>query len=210
MDGLDATGAIRAWEKSTGMHIPIMAMTAHAMKGDRERCLSAGMDGYVSKPIRIGELEQATAQLVSSSKPKEARVPEETQGDDVIDRAALLAGVNGDRHLLRDLVRLFLADCPKRLAEIKEAIRGRDAEALRIAAHTLKGSVGNFAAKKTFAAAKRLEIMGAEGDADAGEACKALETELARFTEELKSLTMSPSIRKTNARKSKKRKAGHG
>jgi len=186
MDGLDATAAIRAWEKTTGTHTPIMAMTAHAMKGDRERCLAAGMDGYTSKPIRIGELERSITQLVSPSKSAGPTVPVGTRGEGVIDRAALLAGVDGNRRLLRDLVRLFLADSPQRLAKIKEAVRRGDAEALRIAAHTLKGSVGNFAAKKAFAAAQRLEIMGRDGDFDkAGEACKALESELARVTEEL-------------------------
>src|SRR5260370_1753009 len=65
MDGLDATAAIRAWEKTTGTHTPIMAMTAHAMKGDRERCLAAGMDGYISKPIRTKELEEAIGQLIN-------------------------------------------------------------------------------------------------------------------------------------------------
>jgi two-component system, sensor histidine kinase and response regulator len=191
MDGLDATAAIRAWEKTTGTHTPILAMTAHAMKGDRERCLAAGMDGYTSKPIRIGELEDAISQLINPSKSAEAPVPEETRRDGDIDRVALLAGVDGNRRLLRDLVRLFLADYPQRLAEIKEAVRRGDAEALRIAAHTLKGSVGNFAAKQAFAAAQRLEIMGRDGDFDkAGEACKALESELARVTEELRRLIM--------------------
>src|SRR5216683_2811805 len=186
MDGLDATSAIRSWEKAAGTHIPIMAMTAHAMKGDCERCLAAGMDGYTSKPIRLRELEQAIAQLISLPKPSKIPVSEGSHADGVIDRAALLAGVDGNRRLLRDLVRLFLADSPQRLAKIKEAVRRGDAEALRIAAHTLKGSVGNFAAKKAFAAAQRLEIMGRDGDFDkAGEACKALESELARVTEEL-------------------------
>jgi two-component system, sensor histidine kinase and response regulator len=211
MDGLDATAAIRAWEKATGTHTPIMAMTAHAMKGDRERCLAAGMDGYTSKPIRIGELEHTITQLVSSSKSAEAPVPEETRGDGVIDGAALLAGVDGNRRLLRNLVRLFLADYPQQLAEIEKAVRRGDAEALRIAAHTLKGSVGNFAAKKAFAAAQRLEIMGRDGEFDkAGEACKALESELARVTEELRRLAMNPSIRKTRTRRSQRRKDGQG
>ena len=196
MDGLDATAAIRAWEKTGGTHTPIMAMTAHAMKGDRERCLAAGMDGYTSKPIRIGELERAIAQLVGPSK-SEASVPEETRGDGVLDRAALLAGVDGNRRLLRDLVRLFLADYPQRLAEIKEALRRGDAESLRMAAHALKGAVGNFAAKKALAAAQRLEIMGRDGNFDnAREAYKALESELARVTEELGRLIMNPSIRR--------------
>jgi PAS domain S-box-containing protein len=197
MDGLDATTAIRATEKEAGTHTPILAMTAHAMKGDRERCLAAGMDGYTSKPIRIGELELAIAQLVSPSKPAEGPLPQETQEDGIIDRAALVAGVDGNRRLLNELIRVFLADCPQRLAEIKEAVRRGDVEALRIAAHTLKGSVGNFAAKRAFAAAQRLEIMGRDGDLDkAGDARIALESELARLTEGLTKLIEKSSLRK--------------
>ena len=211
MDGLDATAAIRAWEKAEGTHVPIMAMTAHAMKGDRERCLAAGMDGYTSKPIRIGELENAITQLVSPSKSAEPPVPEETRRDGFIDRAALLAGVDGNRRLLRDLVRLFLADYPQRLAEIKEAIRRGDAEALRIAAHTLKGSVGNFAAKSPFEAAQRLEIMGRDRDLDnASEACMTLESELARLTEVLRKLTKDSSRRKTKRNGDGSRNGGRG
>ena len=198
MDGLDATIAIRAWEKTTNTHIPIVAMTAHAMKGDRERCLAAGMDGYTSKPIRIRELEQAIARLISPSKPTRAPVPTESQADGVIDHAALLAGVDGNKRLLRELVRIFLADCPQRLAEIKEAIRSGDAGALWRAAHTLKGSVGNFAANNAFAAAQRLEIVGREGDLNtASDACVILESELALASEELRKLTTNSSIRKT-------------
>jgi len=211
MDGLAATAAIRAWEKSTGTHIPILAMTAHAMKGDRERCLAAGMDGYASKPIRIAELEQAIAQLAGPSKSAEALVTEESGGDGVVDRAALLAGVDGNRGLLRELVRLFLADCPRRRAEIKEAVRRGDAEALRKAAHTLKGSVGNFAAKQAFAAAQRLEIMGRDGELDkAGEARMALESELARLTEGLTKLTRDSSTRKKKTGKGGRQKGKRG
>src|SRR5712692_5744525 len=211
MDGLDATIAIRAWEKTAGTHSPIMAMTAHAMKGDRERCLAAGMDGYISKPIRIRELEQAIAQLVGPPNPAKVPVSEADQADSVIDHAALLAGVDGNRRLLRELVRLFLADCPQHLAEIKEAIRRGDAGALRRAAHTLKGSVGNFAAKNAFTAAQRLEIMGGEGDLDtAGEAGVTLESELALLSEGLRKLTMDSSKRKTRMDKVGRRKGGQG
>jgi two-component system, sensor histidine kinase and response regulator len=211
MDGLDATSAIRAWEKTTGTHIPIIAMTAHAMKGDRERCLAAGMDAYTSKPIRIRELEQAIAELINS--PSSAKVPvsKAEQADGVIDHAALLAGVDGNRRLLREIVRLFLADCPQRLAEIKDAIRRGDAVALGRAAHTLKGSVGNFAAKNAFAAAQRLETMGRDGDLDtASDACVTLESELALLTEELRELTMSSSIRATRTDKGGREKDGQG
>jgi HPt (histidine-containing phosphotransfer) domain-containing protein len=186
-------------------------MTAHAMKGDRERCLAAGMDGYTSKPIRIGDLEPAIAQLVNPSKPAEGPLPEATREDDVIDRVALLAGVYGNRRLLRELVRLFLADCPQRLAEIEEAVRRGDSGALRIEAHTLKGSVGNFAAKHAFAAAQRLEIMGRDGDlAEAGDARMALELELARLTEGLRKLLMDLSVRKKKTGKAGRQKGKRG
>jgi two-component system, sensor histidine kinase and response regulator len=209
MDGLDATAAIRAWEKTASTHIPIIAMTAHAMKGDRERCLAAGMDGYASKPIRLRELDQAIAQLISPLTSAKVSVPEADQAGGVINHAALLEGVDGNRRLLRELVRLFLADCPRRLAEIKEAIRRSDAGALGRAAHTLKGSVGNFATKNAFAAAQRLELMGSGGDLNAaGEACMTLESELALLSEELRRLTRNSSIRKTKMEKDGRRKGG--
>jgi two-component system, sensor histidine kinase and response regulator len=211
MDGLDATRAIRAVERAAGTHIPIIAMTAHAMKGDRERCLAAGMDGYTSKPIRIRDLEQAIAQLISPINSASVSVPEAEQADGVIDHAALLVGVDGDRRLLRELIHLFLADCPQGLAKIKDAIRCGDARALGRAAHTLKGSVGNFARKSAFAAAQRLEIMGRDGNLDnAGEVFRTLESELARLTEELRKLIMNSSVRKTKANKGGRRKGRQG
>lgn len=201
MDGLDATIAIRSWEKAAGTHIPIMAMTAHAMKGDRERCLAAGMDGYTSKPIRIGELEKVLAELIPPRKTSKEPVSERSLVDGVIDRAALLAGIDGDHRLLRELVRLFMTDYPQRLAEIKEAIRHRNAGALGRAAHTLKGSVGNFAAQKAFAASERLEKMGRDGDLDhAGETCVTLESELTALSDALRRLTGKASVRKGKVR----------
>ena len=127
----------------------------------------------------------------------------------MIDHAALLAGVDGDRRLLREFVRLFLADCPQRLAEIKEAIRRGDAGALGRAAHTLKGSVGNFAAQKAFAASQQLENMGRDGDLDnAGEACVTLESELEILSDELRRLTRNSSTRKKQTHKDGRRKGG--
>ena len=118
---------------------------------------------------------------------------------------------DGNRRLLREIVRLFLADCPQRLAEIKDAIRRGDAVALGRAAHTLKGSVGNFAAKNAFAAAQRLETMGRDGDLDtASDACVTLESELALLTGELRELTMSSSIRATRTDKGGREKDGQG
>jgi PAS domain S-box-containing protein len=188
MDGFEATAAIREWEKTTGKHIPIVAMTAHAMKGDRERCLAAGMDGYVSKPIRIGDLEEAVIQATVAKQSSSTEGANPTAGG-IMDEAAVLAGLGGNRKLLRDLARLFLADYPKQVTEIKIAIQRKDAERLRRAAHALKGSVGNFAAQRAFDAALQLEMMGKGGDLDAAQGvCVTLENELSLLTRELQKL----------------------
>jgi PAS domain S-box-containing protein len=211
MDGLEATIAIRAWEKTAGTHTPILAMTAHAMKGDLERCLAAGMDGYTSKPIRIRDLEQAIAQLTTPPRARKKPVSEESRADGVIDHAALLDGVDGNSPLLRELVRVFFADSPRGLEEIKKAVRRGDAKALQRAAHTLKGSVGNFTAKKAFESCQRLETMGRNGDLDAaGEVCATLERELTVLNVELRKLARgSPKQEEkwTRARNKERRKA---
>lgn len=209
MGGLEAAIAIREWEQRTGTRIPIMATTAHVMKGDRERCLAAGMDGYISKPIQIGDLEEVVAKLTDRPRSPHSSVAGETRGDNVIDHGVLLAGVGGDHRFLQKLARLFMADCPGRLAAIKSAVQRRDADGLFTAAHLLKGSVGNFAAKEVFEAARRLEIMGRDGDLHAArEACDALEDELSHLTKELRRLTRN-SRAAEKAEVQSRRKAGH-
>src|SRR5437879_13261288 len=109
MDGLEATASIRARERATGRHLPIIAMTAHAMKGDRERCLEAGMDGYVSKPVRAADLLEEIDKQVRRAQPT-LRV--------VLDRAALLERLEGDAELLAEMVGALLeigrASCRER------------------------------------------------------------------------------------------------
>jgi len=207
MDGLEATAAIRNWEQTTGTHIPIIAMTAHAMKGDRERCLDAGMDGYTSKPIRIKELEQVISELTPTTS-KKGRTAKGDERQSVIDHDALVDGFGDSRGLLKKIVRLFLADYPARVKEIKQSIRRRDATALARAAHALKGSVGNFAAKEAFAVAQRLENIGRNGQLDtAGEACIALESELALVSKELRRLIAISSQNITRPARGAKRQA---
>jgi PAS domain S-box-containing protein len=206
MNGFEATAAIRVLEAGRGPqsaeaagggHIPIIAMTAHAMKGDRERCLEAGMDGYVSKPVQATELWQAIEAAVPSARtPRASAVPAEPRGpspepmDQVLDRRKALARVAGDRELLRELVQLFLDDCPRLLADIHEAIAGADAAKLQLAAHTLKGSVSNFAAPATHAAAQRLESLAEQRNlTDAPAAAASLEAELDRLRPALTALT---------------------
>jgi CheY-like chemotaxis protein len=182
MDGFEATAAIRQKEEASGLHLPIIAMTAHAMKGDRERCLAAGMDGYVSKPIQAQKLFEVIEALRPRPAEAVAGAPAEESGVEVWDRAATLARIEGDAELLAEMVRLFLEDGPKLVASICEAVSRRDAKALEQAAHTLKGSVSNFSAPSAFEAAQRLEMMGRQSDLNhAAEACSALKTEMERL-----------------------------
>jgi two-component system sensor histidine kinase/response regulator len=145
MDGFEATAAIRQKEKSTGNHIPIIAMTAHAMKGDREKCLAAGMDAYISKPVHIEELLHVTEGLTRNRGPID-RGAEPAPELAFADLDAALLRVEGDEALLADLARLFCEESPKMMAAIQYGIEHKNADALERAAHSLKGSLSMFAA----------------------------------------------------------------
>jgi two-component system sensor histidine kinase/response regulator len=168
MDGLAATEAIRSRERSTGGHIPIIAMTAHAMKGDRERCLEAGMDEYVSKPIRQPQLLAALRLVLGHSESPDQRQAAAGPADEliapepgVIDWDEALKICTGDHALLREIVKAFLEEQPVRLAEIRRAIDSENYELLSRAAHTIKGSMRYFAAERVFERAFALEQLGA-------------------------------------------------
>ena len=143
MDGLETTQLIRQQEQQTGAHQKIIAMTASAMKGDRERCLEAGMDAYVSKPIDPDLLDQAlSAQMGSVSSPDVAEAeddaPAENSPQDVFDAEAAEKKLGAD--LLRDLLRLFLTECPKLIGDVRDGLSGGDSKSVQRAAHTLKNS----------------------------------------------------------------------
>ena len=161
MDGLQAATRIRERELGTGAHIPIIAVTAHAMKGDRERCLAAGMDGYIAKPINPGEFAKVI-QVTMPSGTKTAVLPVNPILKGPSD-AELLARFDGDSELLKELAGIFLAECPKMLEEIRAALSAADSKALERAAHTLKGSVGNFAMPGPWESAQRLELLAKSG-----------------------------------------------
>jgi CheY-like chemotaxis protein len=187
MDGLQLTAAIREKERNTNTHLPIIAMTAHAMKGDRERCLKAGMDDYVSKPIDSSQLF-GTISRVRRDEP--TALPEEGSGSGlvILDEAMLMSRFEGEPELLEDVVRLFLDDCPKLFNGIRGAVERGDAQGMERAAHSLKGSVANFAAPAAYDAALRLEMMGRAGNLDqAPEALGRLESAL----EELRPLLLN-------------------
>ncbi|MCU1382584.1 MAG: Histidine kinase [Acidobacteria bacterium] len=160
MGGIDATVAIRLRERATGQHVRIVAMTAHAMNRDRERCLSAGMDGYLSKPIDphllFGLVEQdesgGGADVAVTFAPAAL----------VFDAAALRHRLSGSESLMIEVIEVFIDDLPPRLAAIRTAVTARDGEALRAAAHALKGAAGNLSANRLADAAGVLERLAAE------------------------------------------------
>ncbi len=185
MDGFKVTAAIRAREQTAGRHLPIVAMTAHAIKGDRERCLAAGMDDYLSKPIQSAELFAIIERLTGPA-PAEARPTVESNGhaaaEEVFDREALLDYVESDRELLTRILERFRDKRPQLLARIQEAIAHGDGPALEFSAHKLKGVVGNFFAKTAWDAAFRLEMLGHEGKLqEAQRAYAVLEREIERL-----------------------------
>jgi CheY-like chemotaxis protein len=174
MGGHEATAAIREREESRyyiHRHIPIIAMTANAMKGDKDKCLEAGMDGYVAKPVIMHELESEIARVFDSQQgaaAAPARAPQAEKTEPAaaafpVDRKALLARVDNDSALLGELISLFLKDCPRLLRQLEEAIGRGDPGEVSSKAHTIKGSLGNFCAPAAFDAALRLEAMGRQG-----------------------------------------------
>jgi signal transduction histidine kinase/CheY-like chemotaxis protein len=155
MGGFEATSAIRALESKGGTRLPIVAMTAHAMKGDRERCLAAGMDEYLTKPLDPRQLCQLVEQIAAGRMP----VPIH-QSDASGVSLKVLARVGGDRELLAEISRLFVDDAPRHLERIRQAIDARDGDALLRAAHGLKGAAANFDADGVVSAARTLEEIG--------------------------------------------------
>jgi two-component system sensor histidine kinase/response regulator len=187
MDGFEATAAIRRKEEVSGTHIPIIAMTAHALKGDRERCLAVGMDAYISKPIQAEELLKLTEAVTVGVGPID-RADEATHA--IMDWNLALERVDGDEALLSDLAMLFCQESPRMLAAVREAVSAHDGERLQRAAHSLKGSVATFAAPDAFEAVLHLERIGRSGDlADAEKAYAALTIEIERLRPVLETLS---------------------
>jgi CheY-like chemotaxis protein/HPt (histidine-containing phosphotransfer) domain-containing protein len=191
LDGFETTAAIRAQEQTTGLHIPIVAMTAHAMRGERERCLAAGMDGYVTKPLRPAELFATIETLASGSpaRPADAAPPASLPGDGVLDRSALHAQIGDAPEVVLKVVQLVIADNATVLGEIRDAMARDDAGAVERAAHRLKNSLGTVAARPAAAAAHELEGLGREGRLTAaGSVLAQLAEELERLRPELDGL----------------------
>ena len=169
MGGFEATGLIRTMEAGLGRRTPIIAVTARAMKGDREACLAAGMDAFVPKPIQSAKLLEVLEQLAAGSLPDSSKEvdPDDFVGTEkTLDEAALMKLVGGNRELASELAELYLTDLEPRVNEITAAVGARDGVRLRSAAHALRGSSGSIKAENVSAAAGVLEGMGQSGEMD--------------------------------------------
>ena len=182
MSGFEATAVIREREKKTGKHQLIIALTAHAMKGDRERCLEAGMDNYLAKPIQSNELFAA---LYGSPGGRKISATQKTPKV-VFDSGVALIRTGHDPELLAELIEIFLADCPWRMAELQEAIALSDAQSLERAAHKLKGAAAVFDARSVVEAAEQLESLGRQNNISAArEILSHLDRQIAMLTRAL-------------------------
>lgn len=205
MDGFEATAAIRQRERVAGGHVPIIALTAHAMKGYREQCLAGGMDDYVSKPIRGQELfsvlERVVPHVVAEGSAAETNQSNagslgaaeparpDISGHPPFNVATALSRVDHDRTILRDLVDAYQQDAPRLMTELARAVQAGDAGQVKYHAHTLKGLVAIFAAEPAQQLALQLEIMGKNNDlSQAASTFAALQQEIARLTPALAAL----------------------
>jgi CheY-like chemotaxis protein len=177
MGGVEATAVIRARERRSGGRVRIVALTAHALTGDRERFLAADMDGYLAKPIDRLQLF-AMVELGT----QHAASPAVEMDGPVFDRSEFLERAGGSEDLAQEVIALFLEDCPTQLAAIKAAIHQGDTTQLEDIAHTLKGAAANLSARGVVAAAGRLEVLGHDRRLDeAAGACQRLEQETAQL-----------------------------
>ena len=195
MDGLAATAAIRQAEKASATHLPIFAMTAHAMKGDRERCLEAGMDGYVAKPVRLSDIEQTLASVANGN----AAGPSVTaahppSANPSWNKAEALARIGGDEELLAELCQIFLEEAPKLMEKLRRAVTDGNFETVMKTAHSLKGESSYLGAARASQSARQIEKAGQESNqAEVTKIFAELEHDVADLTLALKDM---PGVRR--------------
>lgn len=200
MDGITATREIRKREAHTGDHVPVLAMTAHAMKGDRERCVEVGMDGYVSKPVKPHELVAAVEDLcaedheIGDGAAVEATGGAAGDAGPAFDLEGALENAGGEPEFLCELIGVLSEQADALMAQLRQAMSDDDSEAVMRTAHTIKGAVANFCAARAADVAYRVEVLGKEerlGEAPA--AVDALQRELGRLGDELTAYAVDDS-----------------
>ena len=191
MDGLEATRLLREREMVSGHRQPVVAMTALVMKGDRERCIESGMDGYLSKPIRPQELDEVLDKYLNGDRQLIAAVEPAGLQEAPVIAAELLERIDGDRGLLSELLELFRGEYPAQILALREAVKSGDSETLERVGHGLKGALGNLSAPVAQGMASDLESAGKTGEiAHAMDKVNALDGEIGRVIQALDGLCM--------------------
>ena len=191
MDGFEATREIRKLEKQSGGHIPIIAMTAYATEGDRERCLAAGMDDYVSKPISAAKLFKAIEVLMA---PEESAQSTDGQKGVSLNKDGLIKSFENDHSLLKELVEIFINDYPQMLTTLRKSLEATDAKTFSRTAHSLKGMLRNFQAEAAAETAFDLEKKGQQGQLDGiDQIIESLAGQLEEVAQKLKDLVKEVS-----------------
>jgi two-component system, sensor histidine kinase and response regulator len=191
MDGLEATAILREKEKISGHHQAVVAMTALVMKGDRERCIAAGMDGYLTKPIRPQELDDVLDSYVAKERVEVSVTDSSDLLEESVHKDELLERIDGDYTFLAELLEIFRGDYPGQIRSARQAVMEGDAAALQRVGHALKGALGNLGATIASRIAGELETMGKSGDiALMGTRVNELEKELLRVIETLEGMCL--------------------
>jgi len=182
------SGALALPFKSATTMIPIVAMTAHAIKGDRDICLRAGMDAYLSKPVRADELFHAIEGLVAGRSAHSSAVSAISTKNEPFDEREFLARMDGSHEVCVQIAETFLVECPKLMSALRTALRRKDAPELASTAHALKGAISNFTGCTAFHSVVRIEQLAREADLQlAAEVLKLLESDVNALLQSLKS-----------------------
>ncbi len=188
MDGFEVIRTIREREKASGNHLRVIAMTALSGRRDRERCIEAGMDDFLGKPVRAAEVDAMLERMTVPQPTTESETP--AANSSLIDPALVLSGCDSDASLLADMIQVFEDEAPKLLARVEAAMQSSDAEQLRIAAHSLRGLISSFSTSAA-KAAQALEQLGIEGRAgEAGEQYRILNQAVQELRAALPTLTI--------------------
>ena len=207
MDGIEATRRIRSEESNAGAHIPIVAITAHAMKGDRERCLEAGMDGYISKPINkaalLSVIGDAMRSRIDRGTHREQNVEAGPASGTVLqmDTGKLLERLGGDEGLFYEIIDIFLEEAPKSMLRLRAALEAGDGGTTERIAHSMRGELGYLGVEEVSQQARELEEIGRRGDLERARCIfPSFELNISSITEALRNTrpraTAAPQSRK--------------